>query len=228
MVGTAISMTLRDYVIDGEPVDRMRLARTLVDGFVKNYSGRRIGLVILGNPPALWLPLTTDRMVVRDAVARIRSVLGGRLTDMGATLKLVREQFAGPGEKVVVMVTDGGLQLGEVSPREAARALPAAMGAHGGNAVSSQQGGLIYEPTDLDTLQQIARLGGGSMLPAQDEHAFRQALQRIQRSHRAPLPPSTPQRLRSAWYSLPLALAMLLLLGAAFLPREGIRKGTVE
>lgn len=122
LVGTAVSMSLRDYRLRGQPVDRMSLARTLVDGYVKNYRGRRLGLVILGHPPALWLPLTTDRAVVRDAVSRIRSTLGGRLTDMGATLQLVRKQFASPGDKVVVMVTDGGVQLGAISPQVTARA----------------------------------------------------------------------------------------------------------
>jgi Ca-activated chloride channel family protein len=109
VAGTAISMTLRDYVIDGERVDRMAMTRHLLDRFVAEFQGQRIGLVVLSNPPALWLPLTTDKRVVRDAIARLRTVMIGRLSDTGAALQLVNDNFGDTDDKVVVLVTDGGL-----------------------------------------------------------------------------------------------------------------------
>ena len=80
VVDTALSMSLSDYELDGQVVDRITLTRQLLDGFISDYSGHRIALVILGNPPALWLPLTSDKSIVQDAVSRIRTFLGGRIS----------------------------------------------------------------------------------------------------------------------------------------------------
>lgn len=229
-VGTAISMRLRDYRIDGQAIDRMSLARRFLDGFVSGYSGRRIGLVLLGNPPMLWLPLTDDRVAVRDAVARIRPVLSGRLSDTGATLALIAEQFDDAGEKVVVMVSDGGLQLGAVAPVDAATRLRRqgftlyviGLGAGSGEARSTERGGLLFQPVDLDMLQQVADAGGGRLFHVASAQDFAAALQTIEARHRRPLPTQAGERLRIAWYPLPLALAMLLLLAAFTLsPRRG-------
>lgn len=235
VAGTAISMTLRDYVVGGEPVDRMSITRRLLDGFVAGYRGRRIGLVVLGNPPALWLPLTTDRAVVRDAVSRLRPVLGGRLSDMGATLQLVEQRFREAGEKVVVLVTDGGLQLGATSPLAAARALGAAgntlyvigIGAGEPGAGGAEQGGLIYEPIDAVFLQALADAGGGAFFHAQDTDAFSAALSTIESRHRRPGTAIPVERLVEPWYPLPLGLAMALLLLSVWWPqlRGGRRAG---
>ncbi|MCU7800617.1 MAG: VWA domain-containing protein [gamma proteobacterium symbiont of Lucinoma myriamae] len=70
-------MSLSDYEINGQIIDRLTLTRQLLDGFVSDYSGQRIGLVTLGNPPAIWLPLTSDKIIVQDAISRIRTFLGG-------------------------------------------------------------------------------------------------------------------------------------------------------
>ncbi len=226
VAGTAISMTLRDYVVGGEPVDRMSITRRLLDGFVAGYRGRRIGLVVLGNPPALWLPLTDDKAVVRDAISRLRPVLGGRLSDMGATLKLVDEQFGAAGETVVVLVTDGGLQLGATAPETAARALSAAgstlyvigIGSSDQGAGGTDPGGLIYEAIDTAFLQTLAEAGGGAFFHARDADAFAAALSTIESRHRRPGTASSTERLAETWYPLPLGVAMALLLLGVWWP----------
>lgn len=222
VAGTAISMTLRDYVVDGEPVDRMTLMRQLLDAFVGGFSGRRIGLVVLGNPPALWLPLTTDRQAVRDAVARLRPVLGGRLSDMGATLQLVDAGFRDSPDKVVVLVTDGGLQLGDTAPRAAAEALARGgntlyvigIGASAGDAHVADAGGLLYEPLDPVFLGSLADAGGGAFFHARDAAAFSEALKTIEARHRRAAAAASTARLVQPLYPQLLATALALLLFA--------------
>lgn len=223
VIGTAISMGLQDYIVDERPVDRMALTRNLAKDFVQQYSGRRIGLVILGNPPALWLPLTHDKAVVQDAIARIRTVLGGRLSNMGATLELVDQHFSADGtDKVVVMVTDGSLQLGAISPQEAAHKLASkgfhlyiiAMGATSNQAIQAQSGSLLYQPVNLALLQHVAEQGKGELFHAQNAQAFTDALASIQSKHRKTVITKPQQRLRTAWYPLAILLGMGLLLAA--------------
>jgi Ca-activated chloride channel family protein len=227
VAGTAISMTLRDYVIDGERVDRMTLTRRLLDRFVADFQGRRIGLVVLGNPPALWLPLTSDKNVVRDAIARLRTTMVGRLSDTGAALQLVHEGYGSVADKVVLLVTDGGLQLGATSPQAAARALAAGgntlyaigIGASDSADYGGDVGGLIYEPIDPAALTEVAEAGGGRFFHARDVDDFRAALSVIELAHRRPVAPSPTQHVVEPCYPVPLGAAMLLLLAAASKPR---------
>lgn len=219
VVGTAITMRLRDYQVAGESIDRMSLAKQFLDAFVRDYQGRRIGLALLGNPPMLWLPLTEDRRAVHNAIARIEPVLAGRLTDTGATLALVEAQFAAEAETVVVLVSDGGLQLGAASPIEAASKLRErgftlyviGLGGTSGDATGTELGGLLFAPADLNLLQQVAEAGGGDLFHARSADDFTTALSTIEARHRQPLPAEHAERLHISWYPLPLGLAMLML-----------------
>lgn len=228
VVDTALSMSLSDYEIEGQAVSRMGMSRLSLKTFIKDYSGRRMGLVILGNPPALWLPLTTDKAVMQDAISRITTLLGGRITDMGATLNLVREQFNDQQEKVVVLISDGGTQIGSVSPQEAAQELVSAgftlyvvaVGSSDPDAGSLDKSSLIYEAANLPMLQQVADRGNGILFHALDSQAFSDALKTIENKHRKPLQIKEKQKLAQAWYPLPLAIAMLVLLYAALLKQD--------
>lgn len=224
--GTSISMRLRDYVIDGQRIDRMSLAKHLTQDLVADYAGQRLGLVILGNPPALWLPFTNDKNVVRHSISRIRPVLSGRLTDMGATLKLIEQQFHADRETVVIMVTDGSLQLGQTAPEQAAKSLAAqgftlyvlGMGSNQADAAQSQQGSLLYTPTDTDLLARVAKAGGGQFFHARNAEAFSLALKTIQAQHRRPVEPQQLPRLKTPWYPTLLIVGCLFFLASLTSP----------
>lgn len=234
VVGTALSMSLSDYEINGQIVDRLTLTRQLLDGFVSDYSGQRIGLVILGNPPALWLPLTSDKIIVQDAISRIRTFLGGRITDMGATLRLVREHFNDQNEKVVVLISDGGAQVGAISPQEAAQELAAdgfslyviAVGSSDPDAGSLDKSSLIYEAVNLNMLQQVAKQGKGQLFHALNTQAFSDALEMIEKKHRKPVDKEDKKYLTRVWYPVPLALAMLLILYVSLRQPGSINKAS--
>jgi len=219
LVGTALSMTLTDYMINGQPMDRLSMARRQLDTFIRDYSGQHLALVIMGNPPALWLPFTTDKEIVRDAVARIRTSLGGRITDMGASLQLVRHSFAQKQQKIVVMISDGGTQIGSHSPQEVAQKMAAegfilyviAVGSDKPDAGLPTSASLIYEAVNLTMLQQVAQAGKGRLYHAQDAQAFTRALAEIEEKHRKKISDKMQKYLNDALYPFPLALAMLIL-----------------
>ncbi len=227
-VDTALSMSLSDYEIEGKPVSRIGISRLLLKSFIKNYSGSRMGLVILGNPPALWLPLTSDKAVMQDAVSRITTFLGGRITDMGATLKLIQDQFKDHQEKVVVLISDGGTQIGSVSPQLAAQELAAegftlyiiAVGSDDPDAGSLDNSSLIYEAANIKMLQEVADQGNGTLFHALNAQGFSDALKTIEVKHRKPVDKKNKLKLIQAWYPLPLAVAMLLFLYAGLLQKN--------
>jgi len=224
LVDTSLTMVLKDYVIDNQPIDRMSMTRRLLEDFINAYSGNRIGLTVMGNPPLHWLPYTPDKRIISDAISRLRTTLGGRLTDMSASLQLVTDQYTSEDDKIVVMITDGGLQLGESSPQEAARKLTEqgytlyviAIGSTQIDPSKSDTTGLIYEPVDLTLLQEIADQGNGQMFHAIDSTAFSNALQRIENQHRKIITATEEMQQVKPWYQLPLFLGILLLIYIAF------------
>lgn len=224
LVGTAVTMTLKDYSANDEPISRMTMVRQMLDRFVSDYSGQRVGLVILGDPPAIWLPLTTDKSVVRNAISRIQTTLGGRLSDTGGALKLIAEQFSGPERKVVVLVTDAGQQLGSLSPQEGATLLAEqnmtlytiAIGSADPKAIKQGASDLIYEPVNLELMNELASIGHGKAFHALNTEAMQQALTTIQANERAPAKPPVSYQLVEPLYPWLVGLA-LLLLAASFL-----------
>lgn len=227
LVDTNITMVIEDYQLGGENISRMQLTRQLLADFIENYSGTRIGLSLMGNPPLHWLPYTTDRSAVLDAVSRLRPAVGGRLSDMAASLQLVDDRYLSTQtdttqQRVVLMLTDSSLQLGAISPQQAAKNLTAS-GAHlyviaigstdqTTELSTEQTGDFVYEPVDLKLLAEVAQAGAGELFHAADSRAFEQALQRIEAAHGEPVKAQPRLRLSQPLYPIPLLLGALLLL----------------
>ncbi|MFK5984318.1 MAG: VWA domain-containing protein [Pseudomonadota bacterium] len=244
VVDTALSMSLEDYEIKGQAISRLKMSQWLLNDFIQNYSGSRMGLVLLATPPALWLPLTSDKAVVQNAVSRITTLLGGRISDMGATLKLIQQQFQlepqknnslasnSKQEKVVVLISDGSTQLGSISPVDAAKQLAdqgfslyiIAIGSAHFEAGYNANSRLLYEPTNIKMLQQVADTGHGQLFHALDAQAFNHALATIEAKHRKLIVSKDPIKLSQPWYQLPLFIAMILFLYAVLFANKESRE----
>ncbi|MCU7800618.1 MAG: VWA domain-containing protein [gamma proteobacterium symbiont of Lucinoma myriamae] len=109
---------------------------------------------------------------------------------MGATLRLVREHYKDQNEKVVVLISDGGAQVGAISPQEAAQQLAAedfslyviAVGSSDPDEGSLDKSSLIYEAVNLTMLQQVAKQGKGQLFHVLNTQAFSDALQTIEKN----------------------------------------------
>jgi len=155
---------------------------------------------------------------------------------MSASLELVNEQYTSEDDKVVVMITDGVLQLGKLSPQEAAKKLSEqgytlyiiAIGSTQIDASQSDTSGLIYEPVNLALLQDVAEHGNGQMFHAVDSTAFSHALKTIESKHRKIIDASDAIQPVKSWYPYPLFSGIFLLLFTAVssqitLPKHGVR-----
>ncbi len=232
LIDTGISMTLTDYQVDAKMLDRMSMLRQLLQQFIDNYRGQRLGLVLMGNPPMLWLPFTGDRELVKKSVARIQTTLAGRLSDMSASLQLISESYATETDKVVVMLTSGGLQVGQQSPQDAAAEIAQqgyslyvlATGAADSGDRPAAGAGLIYEPVNLGLLAEVAEQGNGELFHVVDAAAVAAALQKIEQKHYRVIAPAADIQLVQAWYPLPLLSGMLLILHVLSISRPGERR----
>lgn len=251
VVDTALSMSLNDYKIGEQVISRMSLSKILLTDFVEHFTGQKLSLVTLDTPPAIWLPFTNDKQVVQHAISRLTPLLGSRTSDLGATFELVKNQLESKAlisktthqpaedkqtEKIIVVITDGSTQIGSISPNEAIKSLAEhghhlyliAIGSKSADAnldnlktQSTTQ--LIYEPSNVDALEKLAKLGKGEFFHAIDANIFTQALKHIESRYQRKIVISSQFNLTDAWYPLPLSFAMLLTLLVFFDVRNSVK-----
>lgn len=232
VVDVSVDMVLRDYVIEGERVSRLHMMKRLLDKFAASFNGRRMALVVVGSPSALWLPLTDERELLRHLLGRLELSLAGGYSALGDALALTAEHFGNEGERVAVLFSTASHPLGRLSPQEGAQRLKQAgvtlytMGVGATNYAAAERGsgGLIYEPVDLALLGELAKQTGGQGFHANSSEAVEQALKAIERRHIRALAKESAPHTRQPLYVFPLALALLLLAGQAW--RTGEEKRT--
>ena len=226
LVDVSVSMVLADYTLDGERIDRLSMAKRLLDGFVASLEGERVGLVVVGSPSALWVPPTRDHALVRQALGRLELTLAGRNAAIGDALVLTAEHLRDTPQRVAVLVSDGNGWVGRHTPEAGAERLRAAgvtlyaigVGATGAGGAERRPGDLIYEPADMALLERIARTTGGAAFHATDSGAMAGILAAIRTRHQAGPPPADGPRLARPLYPWPLGAALLLLGALPWLP----------
>ncbi len=226
VVNTSVSMVLRDYKekdANGQlqQFDRMAKTKRVLKQLVTGFKGKRIGLIVLGRPAALWLPLTGDMGQIQFAIEHLKTTLGGRTSDMGAALQLVSSHIkSSPKQQnMVLLVNDGYLQLGSISPIESIKQLTKkniivhtlAIGSPKRPNFSLGLGHLIYSPVDLKLMQTLATTGNGKMIHAWQNNTAEEILAVIDQP--VITPKSSLTRFKNtALYGYPLSVALCIML----------------
>jgi Ca-activated chloride channel family protein len=231
VVDVSVSMTLRDYQVDGERVDRLTMAKRLLDRFAARFGGERLALVVLGRPSAIWSPPTADRALVRHLLGRLQLTMAGRNAAIGDALALTAERFGSERLPIVVLISDAAYPLGRLSPLEGADRLAAAgmtlysiaIGSADAAAAGAERGGLIFAATDLALLEAMAERTGGRLFHAVDAQVMAEALDRIESIHRDALPEAESPRQRLPLYPWPLGLALFILAAWPWWPMHASR-----
>jgi Ca-activated chloride channel homolog len=113
------SMAARDFA----PVHRFESARDTIRRFVERRENDSIGLVSFGAEAALRVPPTTDYTKLAEALEglRIMELGDGTAIGMGIALGALHLRSSDAPEKVMILLTDGENNAGEVPPETAAR-----------------------------------------------------------------------------------------------------------
>ncbi|MBF0453469.1 MAG: VWA domain-containing protein [Magnetococcales bacterium] len=117
------SMEVKDFVLNGEVVDRLTATKQVAGAFIKRRQGDRVGLILFGRNAYLQTPLTFDRDTVATLLRESAIGLAGKETAIGDAVGLAVKKLrnATPDSRVLVLLTDGANTAGEVSPLQAAR-----------------------------------------------------------------------------------------------------------
>ena len=111
------SMLARDF----KP-DRITAAKEVAGSFIADRYGDRIGLVAFAGEAFTQSPLTTDQSTLQTLLSRIRSGLieDGTAIGNGLATAINRLRESDAKSKVVILLTDGVNNRGEITPMTAA------------------------------------------------------------------------------------------------------------
>lgn len=228
------SMLARDF----KP-DRITAAKEVAASFISDRVGDRLGLVVFAGEAFTQSPLTTDQSTLQTLLARIRSGLieDGTAIGNGLATAINRLRESEAKSKVIILLTDGVNNRGEITPMTAAeiaraqgiRVYTIGVGTRGtapypavdmfGNTT------FINQQVEIDekTLTEIARLTGGRYFRATDKEKLKAIYDEINQLEKSKVEVTeriTYHELFLAWVLAALALLTAeLLLSSLVLKR---------
>ncbi|MBI6704543.1 vWA domain-containing protein [Pseudomonas viridiflava] len=235
------SMDYPDMQWQSDEVSRLVLVQHLLGDFLEGRQGDRVGLILFGSQAFVQAPLTFDRRTVRIWLDEAKIGIAGKNTAIGDAigLALKRLRLRPANSRVLVLVTDGANNGGQIDPITAAR-----LAANEGVRIytigigsdpdkSGIQGLLGLNPSlDLDepTLKDIASLSGGQYFRARDGEQLekiRATLDSLEPVAQQP----TQARPAQVLYQWPLSLALLmsvLLVIRSLWPNNAVQRALVS
>lgn len=184
------TMRARDFL-----PDRLTVAKRLAAEFVAERRGDRIAVVAFAGEAFTQSPLTSDQATVETMLARLRNgvVEDGTAIGNGLATAINRLRESGAESKVIVLLTDGVNNRGQISPLMAAeiardlgiKVYTIGVGTRGKAPYPAVD--IFGNPTtimseveiDEELLTQIAETTGGEYYRAENEEALREIYSRI-------------------------------------------------
>jgi len=212
------SMERRDFVLEGEAVDRLTALKSIARSFIRARQGDRLGLVLFGDEAFSAAPISYDLASISNVLEESAIGMAGRATAIGDAIGLAIVKLrADPAiAKDIVLLSDGTNNSGTAEPEDAAR-IAKSLGIRiltiGMGSARGASGADPIDPSaDLDeeTLQQIAELSGGRFFRARTTEelgAVYAELDRLARSE-GEAPPVVPKLDIRNWTLLALALCL--------------------
>jgi len=122
------SMSVEDMTLHGESVDRLTVVKSVVGDFIERRGGDRVGLILFGSNAYLQAPLTFDLTSVNTLLTEAPVGIAGGKTAIGDAIGLAvkRLRTRPEGDRILVLLTDGANNVGEVAPLKAAELANAA------------------------------------------------------------------------------------------------------
>ncbi|MBQ5854419.1 MAG: VWA domain-containing protein [Alistipes sp.] len=191
----AVDISTSMLAMDFTP-DRLSVAKGVAGEFIGNRTGDRIGIVAFAGESFTQSPLTTDTGSLQTMLSRLNCgiIEDGTAIGNGLATALNRLRESDCESKVVILLTDGVNNRGEISPITAAQ-IAKELGikvytigvGRKGNApypLFDERGRKVDEVTmkveiDEDILRRIAELTGGEYFRATDEQTLKAVYSQI-------------------------------------------------
>mgnify|MGYP001826502896 FL=1 len=108
--------------LDFEPTDRLGVAKETIARFIERRPHDRVALVVFAGAAVTVCPLTVDHDVARHLLGqvRLRTLPEGTAIGLGLGTAVNRLRSSTTESKVVILVTDGSNNAGQLDPQTAA------------------------------------------------------------------------------------------------------------
>lgn len=235
LVDTSTSMNADDFSTGVRRMTRLDAAKTVLSRFIQDRSEDRIGLVAFAAMPYTLAPLTTDHAWLALQMDRLQTGMFADGTAIGdaiaSAVNRLRDSEA--KSKVVILLTDGIQNAGQLSPQNAAQAA-AALGIKVYCVGAASEGGLrgrglfgLAFPTgneiDEASLKKIAETTGAAYFRATDLDSLEETYRTIDDMEKTKIELDSYTRYEEVFAPLVilalLALAMEQVLGLTRLGR---------
>ena len=216
------SMLARDF----KP-DRLEAAKSLGINFISGRANDRIGLVIFAGESFTLCPLTTDRatLINQFKAVDIGVLEDGTAIGSGLATAISRIKDSDAKSKVIILLTDGVNNRGEIAPMTAAemaktfgiRVYTIGVGTYGTAPYPVQTPfGTRYQDVqveiDEDLLKSIAQMTGGEYFRAINNKALEQVYQKIDQLEKSKIEVNEYAKREEKYRGWLLAAFILLLL----------------
>jgi len=215
------------HTMDFKPKNRLVVAKKVIENFVLGRKSDRIGLVIFSGKSFTQCPLTMDYGILVEFLRKVDFGMVEDGTAIGTALLNAtnRLRASSAKSKVIVLLTDGANNSGEVDPITAAKAAKAlgikvytvGVGKDGDQPMEVEDPlfgkRIVSVRTDVDVglLQNIANLTNGKFYRAQDAKALEDIYQNIDKLEKTEVKTTSYYRYHELYRNL-LIVALLILL----------------
>lgn len=210
--------------------NRLEKSKELLSKFISQRANDRMGLVIFGGDAYTKIPLTFDNSMLREVVEKIKvdDITSNNRTaiGMGVGVAINRLKESESKSKVIILMTDGENNYGELSPIDATKLAKElgikiytiGIGAYERNVPSFFGTVRKVKNTDLDEnlLTKMAEETNGKYFRASDEKSFEEIFSEINKLEKTKIEKQDFVQKEELYMSFVKASLIFLLIGLFF------------
>jgi Ca-activated chloride channel homolog len=192
----AFDLSTSMLAADFRPKDRITVAKEVLKNFIEGRPNDRIGLVVFAGEAYTQCPLTLDHKVLEELLDQVRTgvIVDGTAIGNALATAVNRLRESDAKSRVVILITDGDNNQGNISPLQAAQ-IAKDLGVKvytiligkGGRVPyptgTDLFGRTTYDQVEIDVnpelLQQIASVTGGAYYPATGRESLESGLRAV-------------------------------------------------
>ena len=224
--------------IDFKPKNRLEVAKEVISSFIQKRLTDRLGLVIFAGTSYTKCPLTIDYDILKYFLEEtaIGELEDGTAIGMALATSVNRIRYSKSRTKILILLTDGVNNRGEIDPRDAAKiakdfnvkVYTIGVGTRGKapypvrDSFGRQQYMMVDVQIDEELLKEIANNTGGLYFRATDKDSLHQIFTEIDRWEKTEITTKRYYNARDLFIYFIFA-ALVILLAAEFAKRTVLR-----
>ncbi len=219
--------------LDFQPKNRIEAAKLVIKNFIKGRHSDRLGLVFFAKDSFLQVPLTTDYDVYQELLSRLKTgvIEDGTAIGNGVGLALSRLESSKAKSRVVILLTDGDNNAGNLSPetaseiakKEGIKIYSILIGTDkpvkfptGKDFFGRQAYQTIQMKTNPDLLKKMAETSGGKFYRSISTEELKKAFRDIDSLEKSPVP-SRKLKIYNEYAVIFIGISMILIVLARLL-----------